>query len=243
MRCSAARRASPRRRSTQREMDLAASVQAVTEEVVLRLARVDRAGDGREESVPRRRRGAQLRGQRQAAARGSFDRIWIQPAAGDAGGALGAALAAASPVQAPAAAAERCGAMRMQGSYLGPVLYAGGHRGAAARCRRRVRDRSDDATWSTRCAQRAGRRQGARLAPGAHGVRPARAGRPLHPGRRRARPTMQKLLNLKVKYRESFRPFAPVGAARGRRGVVRPRRRQPLHAAGGRRAARSTASR
>ena len=45
-------------------------------------------------------------------------------------------------------------------------------------------------------------------------------------------PTMQKTLNLKVKYRESFRPVRAVGAARGRGGLVRARRRQPLHAAG-----------
>ncbi len=55
---------------TQREMDLAASVQAITEEIVLKLARAVAPRDGREEPLPRRRRGAQLRGQRQAAAAG-----------------------------------------------------------------------------------------------------------------------------------------------------------------------------
>ena len=56
----------------------------------------------------------------------------------------------------------------------------------------------------------------------------------------RARPTMQTKLNLKVKYRESFRPFAPCGAARGSCRVVRARVRQPLHADG--RRCRSNAS-
>ena len=54
---------------TQREMDIAASIQAVTEEVVLRLARTLHAGDGRGEPLPRRRRGAQLRRQRPHPAR------------------------------------------------------------------------------------------------------------------------------------------------------------------------------
>ena len=48
-------------------------------------------------------------------------------------------------------------------------------------------------------------------------------------------PTMQKTLNLRVKYRESFRPFAPAVLARGRRRLVRARRRFALHAAGRRR--------
>ena len=59
----------------------------------------------------------------------------------------------------------------------------------------------------------------------------------------RARPRMQKMLNLKVKYRETFRPFAPVGAARGCRRLVRARCRQPLHAAGRRRAQANGAAR
>ncbi len=94
MRCSAARRASRKTRLAQREMDLAASVQAITEEVVLKLAAGVAKADRRAQSVPGRRRCAQLRRQRQAAAPENFDRIWVQPAAGDAGGAVGAALAA-----------------------------------------------------------------------------------------------------------------------------------------------------
>jgi carbamoyltransferase len=77
---------------TQREMDLAASIQAVTEEVVLRLGAHRASGTGRRPALPGRRRGAELRRQRPAAARGPVHDIWVQPAAGDAGGALGAAL-------------------------------------------------------------------------------------------------------------------------------------------------------
>ena len=102
-------------------MDLAASIQAVTEEVVLRLTRALARRDRREESVPGRRRRAQLRRQRQGAARRPLRAIWIQPAAGDAGGALGAALAAYHLYQ--GAAARRSNALDgMQGAYLGPAF-------------------------------------------------------------------------------------------------------------------------
>ena len=77
---------------TQKEMDLAASIQVVCEEVVLRAARHAHQLTGMHESRHGGWRGAQLCGQWQAAARGTFREIWIQPAAGDAGGALGAAL-------------------------------------------------------------------------------------------------------------------------------------------------------
>ena len=74
-------------------MDLAASIQAVTEEIVLRIGAARPRADRHEESGPGRRRRAQLRGQRPAVcAKGRSTNIWIQPAAGDAGGALGAAL-------------------------------------------------------------------------------------------------------------------------------------------------------
>ena len=77
-----------------RHMDVARSIQAVTEEIMLRLARHARALTG-EKSLLGRRSGPQLRGERANPSReGIFDKLWIQPAAGDAGGALGAALAA-----------------------------------------------------------------------------------------------------------------------------------------------------
>ena len=79
-------------RITQREMDLAALIQVVTEEIDAAHGAPRARADRRAEPLPRRRRGAQLRRQRRTAARGIFEDIWIQPAAGDAGGALGAAL-------------------------------------------------------------------------------------------------------------------------------------------------------
>ena len=93
MRCSGARRAKPDELLTQRHMDLAASVQAVLEEVVLRMTRSLAAETGAKNlclaggvALNCVANGKMLRD-------GCFERIWIQPAAGDAGGALGAALA------------------------------------------------------------------------------------------------------------------------------------------------------
>src|SRR5580693_4122309 len=106
---------------TQRHMDLAASIQAVLEEVVLRMTR----SLARETGI----RNLCLAGgvALNCVANGkvlrdrSFERIWIQPAAGDAGGALGAALAACYMYKAQPRQVNGCGD-RMKGSYLGPCF-------------------------------------------------------------------------------------------------------------------------
>jgi carbamoyltransferase len=119
MRCSGTA-APPEARLTQRDMDLAASVQAVTEEIVLKLGGVRCTRNGRTQPVPRRRCRAKRRRERQAAEAWRFRRMWLQPAAGDAGGAIGAALVAAHMYKreprAPIASGDG-----MRGSYLGPV--------------------------------------------------------------------------------------------------------------------------
>ena len=163
-------------------MDLAASMQAVLEEVVLRLTRSLAARDRRAEPLPGGRRGAELRRQRQGAARrASFENIWIQPAAGDAGGALGAALAAALPVQGNAARGRRrrcaCAAPIWARSSRRPKskrgFAAAGARFAAM----------SEAELLERLRGRARTGAGGGLVPGAHGVRAARAGRAVDPGR------------------------------------------------------------
>ena len=139
---------------------------------------------------------------------GRFEKIWIQPAAGDAGGALGAALAACIIKIGSAAA-----------SILTPATACTAPISARASPKPRSRARLTAAgaqftvltrtrSWSTPRRERLADEQGRRLVPGPHGVRSARARRPLDP-RRSAIADMQKTLNLKVKYRESFRPFAP----------------------------------
>jgi carbamoyltransferase len=190
---------------TQRDMDLAASIQAVTEEIVLRLTRALAARTGQKNlclaggvALNCVANGKVLRDAR-------FDRIWIQPAAGDAGGAVGAALA--TYYLATGAARSNGARDGMSGSYLGPSysdedvavrLRAVGARFEPLSEERLVsetaRALADDQTvgWFQ------GRMEFGPRALGARSIlADARS------------PTMQKMLNLKVKYRESFRPFAP----------------------------------
>ncbi len=196
----------PDTRVTQREMDLAASIQKVTEEVVLRLTRSIAA-----EGISRNlclaggvalncvANGKVLRD-------GKFDNIWIQPAAGDAGGALGAALCAYHVFQGrPREIGNAQDAMR--GSYLGPEFPQSDieRRLTAAGAKFEILD--DEALLAAVVAalkdgKAIGWCQGRmEFGPRALGAR-SFIGDPRSP-------TMQKLLNLKVKYRESFRPFAP----------------------------------
>ncbi|MDD9878833.1 MAG: carbamoyltransferase [Magnetovibrio sp.] len=191
---------------TQKHMDLAASVQAVTEEVVLRLTR----GLARETGS----RNLCLAGgvalncvaNGKVLRDGAFDNIWVQPAAGDAGGALGAALTAHHVFQGQPRQADGA-ADSMRGSYLGPAFEQADieARLTAAGAEFRVLD--DDAVLdATAEALADGKAVGwfqgrMEFGPRALGARSI-LGDP-----RSA--SMQKTLNLRVKYRESFRPFAP----------------------------------
>jgi carbamoyltransferase len=195
----------PESELTQREMDLAASVQAVTEEVVIKLAKdVQRttrqknlclAGGVALNCVAN---GKLLR-------EGIFDNIWIQPAAGDAGGALGAALGAYHLMLDQ----PRCPAPidRMKGAFLGPEFEQCeiDQRLASVGANfRRVCDNELICTVAHALAE--GKAVGWLQGRMEFGPR-ALGGRSILADPRS--PTMQKQLNLKVKYRESFRPFAP----------------------------------
>ena len=191
-------------------MDLAASIQAVTEEVVLRLTRALATETGMREPLPRRRRRAQLRRQRQGPARrplratsGSSPRP-ATPAA------RSARRSPATTFTRAAADVPAAGRMRMQGAYLGPGVLARQTSKRALRARRRALRRcsTTDALIDARAdAPRATARRsaGSRAAWSSARARSA----PARSSATRARPTMQSMLNLKVKYRESFRPFAP----------------------------------
>ncbi len=196
---------------TQREMDLAASIQRVAEEVVSRLARTARreldaeylclAGGVALNCVAN---GKVLR-------EGAFRDIWIQPAAGDAGGAVGAALAAwhlySGKPREVAQSIGRPSGDAMRGSFLGPEFSdpeaavqldeAGAHYerlGDAELFERVAAALADGAVvgWFQ------GRME---FGPRALGNRSI-IGDPRNP-------KMQSVMNLKIKYRESFRPFAP----------------------------------
>ena len=138
---------------------------------------------------------------------GTFDEIWIQPAAGDAGGALGAALAtyylATGAARAERRQATRCAA-RISGR---PSPTTTSRRGSkrSARGSTFVERRRAGAGDRARRSRRARRSAGSRGAWSSARARSA----PARSSAIARSPTMQKMLNLKVKFRESFRPFAP----------------------------------
>ncbi len=191
---------------TQREMDLAASVQVITEDIVIKLAR----GVAKETG----QRNLCLAGgvALNCVANGKllrekvFDKIWLQPAAGDAGGALGAALVANHMYkEQPRKLNGSRDAMR--GSYLGPKYQQPDveRRLTSVGAKFEV---LDDAALINRCAQALADGKAVGWHQGRMEFGPRALGGRSILGDARS-PTMQKLLNLKVKYRESFRPFAP----------------------------------
>ncbi len=191
---------------TQFHMDVAASVQAVTEEVVLRLARSLRAEFG----IPNicLAGGVALN----CVANGKlvlekiFDRVWIQPAAGDAGGALGAALATRHlnfdlPRTAPN------GLDAMSGSYLGPQYEQADIEARLTAAGGKFETLSDEDLYA-RTATALADEKAIGWMQGRMEFGPRALGNRSIIGDPRS-PAMQKTLNLRVKYRESFRPFAP----------------------------------
>ena len=196
----------PEARLTQREMDLAASIQAVTDEVVLRLSRsiadtgirnLCLAGGVALNCVAN---GKVLRD-------GRFRDLWIQPAAGDAGGALGAALVAYHLYKGQPRPAVNGSGDAMKGAYLGPSF-------SQQECEARLRDAgahlavlSDDAVVDA-CARDLAEGRAVGWFQGRMEFGPRALGARSILGDARS-PAMQSVLNLKVKYRESFRPFAP----------------------------------
>ncbi|MEU7804629.1 carbamoyltransferase [Micromonospora arborensis] len=197
---------------TEREFDLAASLQLVTEEVMVRLARTAR----------------ELTGERRLCMAGGvalncvangkivesdlYDEVWVQPAAGDAGGALGAALAVAADDAAPRAHLAT-GTDGMSGALLGPA-FSDDEIAAFLTERRIPHRRLDPGRLAAEVARQladgtvVGWFQGRmEFGPRALGARSI-LGDP-------RRTDMQAAMNLKIKFRESFRPFAPSVLAEG----------------------------
>ncbi|MBL8805766.1 MAG: carbamoyltransferase [Rhodospirillales bacterium] len=190
----------------QRHMDLAASVQAALEEIVLRLTRSLQAETGLKNLCLAGGVALNCVANGKILRDGKWDGIWIQPASGDAGGALGAALAGYHIFKGGARKADGR-KDTMAGSYLGPAF-------AQAEIERRLT--AAGAKFDVLSEAELTARAAADLADGLalgwfqgrmeFGPR-ALGGRSILGDARS--PSMQKLLNLKVKYRESFRPFAP----------------------------------
>ena len=191
---------------TQRDMDLAASVQAVTEEVMLRMARDLAKSTGIKNLCMAGGVALNCVANGKILRDGAFERIWVQPAAGDAGGALGAAYAAhAMHARKPR---HLNGEMDgMKGSYLGPQFSQADIERRLTSAGARLTSHSEaDMLERTVDALEAGHAIGwfqgrMEFGPRALGARSI-IGDPRNP-------EMQKNLNLKIKYRESFRPFAP----------------------------------
>jgi carbamoyltransferase len=201
---------------TQREMNIAASIQVVTEEIVLKLARTVR----RELNQPNLclAGGVALN----CVANGRllrekiFDDIWIQPAAGDAGGALGAALAIwyeylgnerAATQSKNSTGQTSSGGDAMRGSYLGPWFASNSIAEYLDSIKAPYRKLGDTAFMDELCDVLASEKvvgwfQG-RMEFGPRAL----GGRSIIGDPRSAK--MQSVMNLKIKYRESFRPFAP----------------------------------
>lgn len=193
-------------RLTQREMDLAASIQAVTEEVMLKLARSVAKETGEKNLCLAGGVALNCVANGKILRDGAFERMWMQPAAGDAGGAIGAALAAYH-LQAGQPRSVPTDGDRMRGSYLGPE-YSNQEiieRLTAAGAAFDVLD-EDGVIEAAAQALAQGKAVGWHQGRMEFGPR-ALGGRSILGDPRS--PTMQRTLNLKVKYRESFRPFAP----------------------------------
>jgi carbamoyltransferase len=197
----------PESRLGQKEMDLAASIQVITEEIVLKLARSVARETGERNLCLAGGVALNCVANGKVLRTGAFDRIWIQPAAGDAGGAVGAALGAYHMHKGGPRRPTGSGRDGMRGSYLGPEYDTDTirERLSAAGAVFEILDVGD---IIDRCA----RALADGMAVGWHQGRmefgPRALGARSILGDARS-PAMQKLLNLKVKFRESFRPFAP----------------------------------
>ena len=192
---------------TQFHMDVAASVQAVTEEVVIKLARGLAKETGEKNLCLAGGVALNCVANGKLLNDDAFDNIWVQPAAGDAGGALGAALNAYHLYKGQPRATRDNKTDAMQGSYLGPSYEQSEIEERLTLAGAKFTTPKDDQlladTAAALVAEKAiGWFQGRmEFGPRALGGRSI-IGDPRSP-------TMQKTLNLRVKYRESFRPFAP----------------------------------
>jgi carbamoyltransferase len=191
---------------TQREMDIAASIQAVTEEIVLRMARHAHQVTGMSKLTMAGGVALNCVANGRVLREGPFEDIWIQPAAGDAGGALGAALFAW--YQLLDRPRDNRGKDAQQGSLLGPHYSEEETRAfldSQGVVYRYYEDEQElcDVVAGLLADQNvvghvAGRMEFGPRALGSRSIL----------GDARS-PEMQSTMNLKIKFRESFRPFAP----------------------------------
>jgi carbamoyltransferase len=218
----------PESKLTQREMDLARSVQAITEEVMLKMTAFAHKQTGMRDLCLAGGVALNCVGNGRVLREGPFEEIWIQPAAGDAGGAVGVAMSLwhrhldkprvsceragtweRAQAQTPAAAGPtvRRYADGMNGSYLGPRFsdedigaFLDRHGYPATRLRR--------GELAERVGAYLAQEKVIGLLQGRMEFGPRALGGRSIIGDARS-PKMQAVMNLKIKFRESFRPFAP----------------------------------
>jgi carbamoyltransferase len=200
---------------TQREMDLARSIQVVVEDVVLRMARHVRRETGMENLCMAGGVALNCVANGRLLREGPFKRLWIQPAAGDAGGALGVALA----VYHRYFEQERNGHLmsddgggehywdRMKGTLLGP-RFTEAEIESFLNERKIPHERVERSELPARVARLIADEKVVGLMQGRMEFGPRALGARSIIGDARS-PRMQSVMNLKIKYRESFRPFAP----------------------------------
>jgi len=215
----------PETRLTQREMDLARSVQDITEEVMMKMTAFAHRETGMRDLCLAGGVALNCVGNGRILREGPFDQIWIQPAAGDAGGALGVALSlwhryldkprasceASGTWERPSASSGRVAPPRyadgMQGSYLGPQFTASdierflSTNGYPA-------TRVDPPALADQVAALMAEEKVVGLLQGRMEFGPRALGGRSIIGDARS-PKMQSVMNVKIKFRESFRPFAP----------------------------------
>jgi carbamoyltransferase len=196
----------PSEQLTARHMDLAASIQAVTEEIVLRMTEAL----ARETGIPNLclAGGVALNcvANGKVLEAGRFRDIWIQPAAGDAGGALGAALAATHIFLRRERRPE--GHDAMCGAYLGPSFEQADVERRLQAAGAVFATTEDEAVLVTAVVDALAQEKAVGWFQGRMEFGPRALGSRSILADPRS-PAMQKSLNLRVKYRESFRPFAP----------------------------------
>jgi carbamoyltransferase len=198
----------PESRITQREMDLAASIQVVINESLLRMGRFVHQRTGMNQLVLAGGVALNCVATGALSSQGPFQKIWTQPAAGDAGGALGAALSFwHRELKQPRTVEKPDG---MQGAFLGPDIPPKSKGDdVMLRALGAVWEELEDDSLQARIAENIAEGKVVAVARGRMEFGPRALGARSILGDARSK-TMQSHMNLKVKFRESFRPFAPM---------------------------------
>jgi carbamoyltransferase len=196
----------PEAELTEREMDLAASIQVVTEDIMLRCVRHLHERTGMTDLVMAGGVALNCVSNERLLREGPFERLWVQPAAGDAGGALGVALLIWHQLLGNERTPQPGDSQK--GSFLGPVFGGDAVHAALDAVSATYRTVADDVARCDATAEllASGRVVGWFDGRMEFGPR-ALGGRSILGDPRR--PEMQSVMNQKIKFRESFRPFAP----------------------------------